>query len=122
MSKKTVVFGASPRSSRFSYKAVNMLKDCGHEVVPLGISDGTAGGLQILSLLPKPEIEDVHTVTMYINPSHQKDWYDYIFSLSPERIIFNPGTENSELAELAKEKGVEVVYGCTLIMLGSDSF
>ncbi len=120
--RKTVVVGASPNSSRFSYKAVSLLNDYGHTVVPLGIVSGEISGIGIVDLLSKPEIDNVHTVTMYINPSHQKEWYDYIFSLSPQRIIFNPGTENSEFGQMAKKKGIEVEYGCTLVMLRSGIF
>ena len=69
-------------------------------------------------LLGQPEInEDIDTITLYISPARQVAEYDYILNLKPKRIIFNPGTENEEFKNLAKEKNIEVVEDCTLVML-----
>jgi len=114
-SKKTVVLGATTDPSRFAYKAANMLTQYGHEIVPVGIKKGEVAGKEILN--GKPEIEDVDTVTLYVGPQNQKDLYDYIFSLKPKRIIFNPGTENDELISLAKQHNIEPVIACTLVLL-----
>ena len=118
--KRTVVIGASTNPSRYSYKAVEHLTQHGHEAFPIGIKDGKINEVSIL--LGMPQIEDVHTVSLYVNPQRQPEYYDYIFGLSPGRIIFNPGTQNPELMELARTKGIEVVDGCTLVMLASGEF
>lgn len=114
--KKTVVLGASTNPGRYSYMAVNRLLSHKHPVVAIGKRKGTVGSVEIQTdHLP---IEDVHTVTLYLNPDNQREYYDYILGLHPARIIFNPGTENSELEMQAKAAGIETVEGCTLVMLG----
>lgn len=113
--KKTLVLGATPNPARYAYLAVMRLKQYGQDVVPLGIRDGNIGGIEIQK--GKPVIAGVDTVTLYLNAQRQREYYDYIFSLKPRRIIFNPGTENPELMRLAQEKGIETVEGCTLVML-----
>ncbi len=118
--KKTLVLGATPNPARYAYLAVMRLKQRGHEVVPLGIRDGNVEGIEIQK--GKPSIEGVDTVTLYLNAERQREYYDYIFSLKPKRIIFNPGTENPELMKLANERGIETVEGCTLVMLSIGAF
>lgn len=118
--KKTLVLGATPNPERYAYLATNRLTKHGHEVVPVGIKHGNIGGIEILG--GKPEVEGVDTVTLYIGPARQPEYYDYIFSLQPKRIIFNPGTENPELAQLAQERGIETVEGCTLVMLSIGAY
>ncbi len=113
--KKTLVLGASPNPERYAYLATQRLTQFGHEAVPVGIRKGAINGIEILS--GKPEVEDVDTVTLYIGPARQPEYYDYIFSLQPKRIIFNPGTENPEFMRLAQARGIETVEGCTLVML-----
>ena len=113
--KKTLVLGATTAPNRYAYLAVQSLLRHGHEVVPVGIRDGEVGGLPILQ--GTPAVADVDTVTLYVGPQRQPPYYDYIFSLHPKRIIFNPGTENPELMDEAEARGVEVVEGCTLVML-----
>lgn len=120
--KKTVVIGATDNPNRFAYKAANMLEIQGHEFVPVGIKKGQVLGKEILNILNTPQVPGAHTVTLYINPLRQQPWYDYILGLSPQRIIFNPGTENQELRELAEAQGIKTVYGCTLVMLSSGEF
>jgi predicted CoA-binding protein len=117
---KTLVLGASPDSSRYSYKCVKSLIKHGHEAVPVGKQSGKIEGIEILT--GKPQVPDVHTVSLYLSPANQKDYYDYILGLNPTRIIFNPGTQNQELIDLAKAEGIQVVTDCALILLGSDSF
>ena len=73
-------------------------------------------------IVDRPIIKDIHTVTLYLNPDNQKDYYDYILQLSPKRIIFNPGAENQELIELAMKNNIEVSIACTLIMLNSNNY
>ena len=86
----------------------------------MGVRHGDIGGIEILE--GKPAVEGVDTVTLYIGPARQPEYYDYIFSLEPQRIIFNPGTENPELAKLAQERGIETVEGCTLVMLSIGAY
>ena len=90
--KKTVVIGVSENQSRYSSMAVSRLKNKGIDVVAVGLRAGILYGIPILT--GKPEIDNVHTVTLYIRPEIQKPLYEYILSLKPKRIIFNPGTEN----------------------------
>ena len=118
--KKTVVIGASPNPERFSNKAVRLLNSYLHPVVAVGVKTGSITGIEIQ--MGKPQIEDVHTVTLYIGPQRQPDYYDYIIGLNPQRIIFNPGTMNTEFYSLAGEKGIEVVEHCTLVMLNSGEY
>jgi uncharacterized protein len=118
--KKTVVIGASPNPERYANLAVNLLKEKGFEVVPLGIRAGKVAELDIV--LDRPHLEDIDTVSIYLNPQSQKDWYDYIIGLHPKRIIFNPGTENPELEELARSKGIETENACTLVLLKTRAF
>ena len=118
--KKTVVLGASPKPIRYSYTAVQQLTSKGHEAVPIGIKDGEIGGIEIIK--GTPELEDVHTITLYLSPPRQPQYYDYIFSLNPKRLIFNPGTENLELIQMAKDRDVDVEVGCTLVMLSVGNY
>ena len=118
--KKTVVLGATPNPARYAYLAVMRLHQHGHEVVPIGVHEGNIGGIDIH--LDHPALDDVDTVTFYLNPQRQRDYYDYIFSLKPRRIIFNPGTENPELMHMAQDKSIETVEGCTLVMLSIGAF
>jgi predicted CoA-binding protein len=119
-SKKTLVLGASPKASRYSYTAVDSLVGKGHEVIAVGVREGQIRGIEIQTDLPQPS--DLHTITLYLNPKRQEQYYDYILSLAPKRIIFNPGTENPELVSLAKEKGIETENACTLVMLAIGNY
>lgn len=120
--KKTVIIGATPNPSRYAFLAAERLGKKGYEFIPLGIKKGEVFGKEILDLHEKPIIEDVDTVTMYIGPQNQPEWYDYILSLKPKRIIFNPGTENFEFEKMAYNQGVEVEESCTLVMLGVGNY
>ncbi|WP_347159214.1 CoA-binding protein [Pontibacter chitinilyticus] len=119
--KKTVVLGATDNPSRYAYKAAHRLQQHGYEVVPVGIRKGEVAGKPIINDKSKA-IEDVDTVTLYVGPQNQPDWYDYILSLKPKRIIFNPGTENPELEQKAAKQNIETLHHCTLVMLASDSY
>jgi uncharacterized protein len=117
---KTVVVGASPNPTRYSHKAVKLLNVMGYEVVPLGIRSGTIDDIEII--IGKPKIDLVHTVTLYIGTEKQSNYYDYILSLHPKRIIFNPGTENEEFVKMAQAKGIRTIINCTLVMLNSGTY
>lgn len=120
MDKPTVVIGASPDPGRYSYKAVRSLQSHGHTVYGLGIHEGMINGLKIS--LDQPILENVETVTLYVSPKNQYAWIDYILSLNPKRIIFNPGTENQEFIKEARSKGIECIEGCTLVMLSVGNY
>ena len=119
-SKKTLVLGASQNPSRYSYLAVNKLKNYGHPVEAIGKRKGSVNDVEIHT--GTPPLNDVDTVTLYLNPTNQEPYYDYILSLHPKRIIFNPGTENPELEALANEKNIETLEACTLVMLSTNQY
>ena len=118
--KRTVVLGASPNPGRYAYIATLKLHTYGHEVFPVGIKEGTIKGIKILT--GNPPIDDVDTITLYIGSRNLPAWYDYIFSLHPKRIIFNPGTEDDRLFKQAEAKGIEALEACTLIMLSVGNY
>lgn len=115
MSKKTVVIGASSNPERYSYLAAKSLIEKDIDVVLVGVRRGDVEGIAIHTNLPP--VTDVDTVTLYLSAKYQEDYFEYIWSLKPRRIIFNPGTENLYLAKLAREKGIKIETGCTLVML-----
>lgn len=118
--KKTVVIGASDNPERVSNQAVIKLKHKGHEVIPVGIKDGEINGLKIIK--GKPMIADVDTVTLYVGPKNQAEWYDYIISLKPKRVVFNPGTENPEFETILQKNNIEATEACTLVMLSIGNY
>lgn len=118
--KKTVVIGASPNPVRFSYKAVKSLIRHERPVVAVGFREGEIETQKILT--GTPEIQDVHTVSLYIGSSRQSDYYDYIISLKPERVIFNPGTVNPDFMGKLNKAGIEPVNACMLVMLHDDEY
>ncbi|HBF88462.1 MAG TPA: CoA-binding protein [Bacteroidales bacterium] len=113
--KKTLVLGASPNSERYSYRAVVSLLRNNFDVVALGIKSGNIVGVDID--IEKKQYENIHSVTMYIGAERQPEYYDYIVSLKPERVIFNPGTYNDEFTAILEKNNIEVVEKCTLVML-----
>ena len=118
--KKTLVLGASDNPSRYSFLAVHRLRSHGHPVVAIGKKTGIVGDIPIEK--EKKEWQGVDTVTLYLNPTHQKQYYDYIVSLKPKRIIFNPGAENDELSDLAIKNGISPMEACTLVLLSTNQY
>ncbi len=118
--KKTMVLGASPNPSRTSFAAVERLVENGHEVIPIGIKPGQIKGVDIV--VGRPKLEAVDTITLYLRPPTQKEYYDYILEIRPKRLIFNPGTENHELMQLARAHDITVLTACTLVMLSIGSY
>jgi predicted CoA-binding protein len=100
--------------------AIRLLRTHDHPVVSVGLRKGTVEDVEIST--GNPEFEDIDTVTMYVGPARQPGMYDYLLDLKPERIIFNPGTENNEFEKMAASRGIEVVHHCTLIMLNEGLF
>ena len=120
MNKKTIVLGASSNPDRYSYLAVNRLVAHGHDVVAVGRRNGKISTTEIIT--DHPHVEDVDTITLYLNAQNQKQYYDYIISLHPKRIIFNPGAENDELAKLAKQNNIQPMEACTLVLLSTGQY
>ncbi|MET0637031.1 MAG: CoA-binding protein [Chitinophagaceae bacterium] len=118
--KKTLVLGASDNRSRYSCLAIERLKAHGHPVVAVGNKNTQVEGVEIVKI--KEQFSDVDTVCLYLNPANQKEYYDYILSLNPRRIIFNPGTENPELEGLAHDKNIHTMDACTLVMLTTGQY
>jgi uncharacterized protein len=120
--KKTVIIGATTNPSRYAYLAAGMLTEYHHEIIPVGIKKGEVYGKQILDIHQRPSVSDVDTITLYIGPQHQPEHYDYIMSLKPKRVIFNPGTENPEFEKIIEESGAEAWEACTLVLLRSGQY
>jgi predicted CoA-binding protein len=120
MSKKTVIIGASDNTERYSYKATIALQKHNHEVIPIGIRKGNINGIDII--LERPIVNDVDTVTLYVGPQNQDSWKEYIINLKPKRVIFNPGTENSEFEKQLIEHSIEPIEACTLVMLSIGNY
>lgn len=118
--KKTLVLGASDNPARYSFRAVHMLKNHGHEVLPVGIRKGEVAGMNIHT--DRPQATDIDTVTLYVGPQNQPAWYDYILDLKPRRILFNPGTENPEFERMAHERGIQTEEACTLVLLSIGQY
>ncbi|MCF8276580.1 MAG: CoA-binding protein [Flavobacteriales bacterium] len=117
--KKTLVVGASPKSERYGFKAVERLSGYGHPVYAFGIRKGTIGNIAITDEWPN---EAFDTVTLYLNPERQAAYYDRIIDLKPTRVIFNPGTENPVFEEMLEKAGIEVDEACTLVLLSLGSY
>lgn len=119
-SKKTVVLGASENPERYSNLAILRLRKNNHPVVAIGKKEGKVADVNII--IAHPEMNDVDTVTLYLNPDNQKPYYDYIMSLHPKRIVFNPGAENEELERMAAKEGINVLEACTLVLLATGQY
>ena len=119
MSKKVLVVGASENPSRYSNKAMIRLMENNYEVFAFGNRHGKVMGIEISTEFPNMQID---TLTIYLNLKNQKQYYNNIINSNPKRIIFNPGAENEELSIVAREKGIEVMNACTLVMLSIGNF
>jgi len=115
-----MVLGASPNPDRYSNMAVRRLRNAGHPVSAIGRNHATIGDVEIAT--EQQAITDVDTVTLYLNAGNQKEYYNYILSLHPRRIIFNPGAENPELEALASTNGIQPVEACTLVLLSTGQY
>lgn len=120
MDKKTLVIGVSTNSNRYSNLAINKLVNHNHPVVAIGLKKGAVAGVEITT--EKEPFDDIHTVTLYLNPKRQAEYYDYILSLKPQRVVFNPGTENPEFYKLLRDNGIPFEEACTLVLLSTDQY
>lgn len=118
--KKTLVLGASAKPERYAYKAISMLVDKGHSVLAIGQNAGEVAGIKIQTkAIP---ITNIDTVTLYLNPLRQRDYYNYIVEAKPKRVVFNPGTENPEFYQLLKLNDIKVEVSCTLVLLATNQY
>ena len=118
--KKTLVLGASSNPARYSYMAIQSLVARDMSVVAIGQKEEEVAGIKIQTKqLP---LKNIDTVTLYLNPQRQKDYYNYIVGLQPKRVIFNPGTENPEFYQLLKLNGIKVEIACTLVLLSTQQY
>ena len=118
--KKTLVLGATTNPDRYAYKAVHKLVEAGHEVVPFGIKNGEVAGIPIEK--EQKVFEGIDTVTLYVGPDRQMPYLDYILSLKPKRVLFNPGTENPAFKLLLEQNGIETEEACTLVLLSLGAY
>lgn len=116
----TLVIGASDKIERYSNKAIRMLLQHKHKVRAFGIRGGEVEGVEIEKL--PIHSEDIDTVTLYLNPKKQVPYYDYIISLKPRRIIFNPGTENPDFQNLLSKNNIDYEEACTLVLLSTNQY
>jgi len=120
MVKKTLVLGASLNSERYSNIAIRKLKIKRNEVFAIGLKTGKVDNIQIHKKLLS--FKNIHTITLYINNKRQKEYYDYIISLNPKRVIFNPGTENIEFYQLLDKESINYIEACTLVLLSTNQY
>ena len=118
--KKTLVLGASQNPARYSYLALKRLSAKNYPVIAIGKRPGKVDNIKI-DTEQKP-VNDLDTVTLYLNPNNQKQYYNYILALHPKRIIFNPGAENDELKTLASANGIKTMEACTLVLLSTGQY
>lgn len=118
--KKTLVLGATTKPDRYAFKAINMLVDKGHTVLAIGQNTGEVSGVKIYTkAIP---VKNIDTVTLYLNPSRQRDYYNYIIEAQPKRVVFNPGTENPELYQLLELNNIKAEVACTLVLLATNQY
>lgn len=118
--KKTLVVGASLKPNRYSNIAITRLVTYKHTVEAIGLRKGVVAGVEIST--EKIPFENIHTVTLYLNPQRQEEYYEYIISLKPERVIFNPGTENPIFYKKLQQNNIEVEVACTLVLLSTNQY
>lgn len=118
--KTTLVFGASLKTNRYSNLAIHRLLENGIETQAFGLRPGQVGSVQIKTNLN--EIANINSVTLYMNPERQKQYYQQLIALQPKRVIFNPGTENPEFYDILRKEGIEVEVACTLVLLSTGQY
>ena len=119
--KRVVVLGASNKPDRYAYRALKMLRQHGHEVIPINPVLDTIEGIPVVKDLSQVTGE-VDTVTMYVGPKISEGLTEKLTALKPKRVIFNPGAENPALSSHLHAHGIVPLNDCTLIMLGSGDF
>ncbi|HEY1046504.1 MAG TPA: CoA-binding protein [Bacteroidia bacterium] len=120
--KTTLVFGASENPERYSNMAVKMLKSYGHPVIAIGKKEGSIEETPIRKEIPELNAGEINTVSLYLNPTHQEAYYEKIIHLKPERVIFNPGSENEAFQDLLDSNNIAYEEACTLVLLRTGQF
>ena len=120
LAKKSLVLGASTNPEQYSHIAIVRLLKAGHPVEAIGRQPFSIGSLEVLG--EKTKLEGIHTVTIYLNEARQQEYQDYILSLHPSRIIFNPGAENPSFKKIAEDEGIQTLNACTLVMLATGAY
>jgi predicted CoA-binding protein len=118
--KHTLIIGASNNPERYAYKAAERLLAHGHKIELLGLRNDDIFGQTIDTI--RKLYKEIDTITLYIGPQRQPDYYDYVLSLKPRRVVFNPGTENPEFEALLRKNGIEAEEACTLVLLGTGQY
>lgn len=118
--KKTVVLGATTKPEKYAYLAITKLVEKGHSVLAIGQNTGEVAGVKIYT--KQIPLANIDTVTLYLNPKRQVDYYNYIIETKPKRVIFNPGTENPQFYQLLESNGIKVEVGCTLVLLATNQY
>lgn len=118
--KKTLVLGASPNPDRYSHQAVVKLDTYGHSVAAIGAKQGNIGAVEIHD--KKLNFKEIDTVSIYLSAKNQENYQDYILSLKPKRVIFNPGAENDNFQRILQTKNIEAIEACTLVMLSIGNY
>ncbi len=118
--KKTLVLGASTKPAKYAYIAIEKLVEKGHSVLAIGQNSGEVAGIKIhTKAIP---LKNIDTVTLYLNPTRQRDYYNYIVEAKPKRVIFNPGTENPEFYQLLQLNNIKAEVACTLVLLSTNQY
>lgn len=118
--KKTLVLGATTKPERYAFRAINMLTQKGHTVLAIGQNTGEVAGVKIYTkAIP---VKNIDTVTLYLNPARQRDYYNYIIEAQPKRVIFNPGSENPEMYQLLELNNIKFEIACTLVLLATNQY
>ena len=118
--KKTLVLGATSKPEKYAFKAMSLLVEKGHSVIAIGQNAGEVAGVKIKTkAIP---LKNIDTITLYLNPARQRDYYNYIVEAKPKRVVFNPGTENPELYQLLELNGIQVEVACTLVLLTLNQY
>ena len=118
--KKTLVLGATTKPERYAFKAITMLTEKGHSVIAIGQNQGEVAGITIRT--KNIPLKNIDTVTLYLNPVSQREYYNYIIETKPKRVLFNPGTENPEFYQLLQSNGIKVEIACTLVLLATNQY
>jgi len=118
--KKTLLLGATIKPEKYAYLALNRLVEKKHNVIAIGSTLGEVAGIKIKT--KKLPLKNIDTVTLYLNPEHQKEYYNYIIELKPKRVIFNPGSENQEFYQLLKANKINIEFACTLVLLTTNQY
>ncbi|MBS9462683.1 CoA-binding protein [Flagellimonas sp. 389] len=117
---KTLVFGASLNPSRYSNIVIRRLIEKKIETEAFGLREGSVSNVEIKNNLNG--FENLETITLYMNPTRQKQYYQNILDLNPRRVIFNPGTENPEFQQILEQAGIDVEVACTLVLLATGQY